>query len=199
MADSDPKADLRRYLQAARDALVWKLDGLSEYGMRRPMTATGTNLLGLVKHMAGVELGYFGDTFGRRFPESLPWYDNMDDDTGTDFWASEDESHDDIVGLYRRVWAFADETIESNPLNAAGEVPWWPPERRNTTLHRILVHVIAEIHRHAGHADIVRELLDGAIGMRADAPNLPDLDTDKWAEYHEKLERVARAAGSARS
>jgi uncharacterized damage-inducible protein DinB len=196
MTDADPKADLRRCLQAARDALVWKLDGLSEYDMRRPMTPTGTNLLGLVKHMAGVEIGYFGDTFGRRFPESLPWYDNMDDDPSADFWASEDESHDDIVGLYRRVWAFADEAIESNPLDATGEVPWWQPERRTTTLHQMLVHVIAEIQRHAGHADIVRELIDGAIGMRADASNLPDQDGDTWAEYREKLERVARAAGS---
>jgi len=199
MTDSDPKADLRRYLQAARDALLWKLDGLSEYDMRRPVTPTGTNLLGLVKHMAGVELGYFGDTFGRKFPESLPWYDNTDADPSADFWASEDESHDDIVGRYRRVWAFADETIEPAPLDAVGEVPWWPPERRETTLHRVLVHVTAEIHRHAGHADIVRELIDGAIGMRADATNLPDLDADKWAEYREKLERGARAAGSARS
>ncbi|SFW81347.1 DinB family protein [Amycolatopsis australiensis] len=199
MTDSDPKADLRRYLQAARDALVWKLDGLSEYDMRRPMTPTGTNLLGLVKHMAGVELGYFGDTFGRKFPESLPWYDNMDDEPGADFWASEDESQDDIVGLYRRVWAFADETIEPNPLDAAGMVPWWPPERRETTLHRVLVHVIAEINRHAGHADIVRELVDGAIGLRADASNLPDLHADSWAEHREKLERVARAAGPVQS
>ncbi len=195
----DPKTDLRRYLQAARDALVWKLDGLSEYDMRRPMTTTGTNLLGLVKHLAGVELGYFGDTFGRKFPEPVPWYDAMDDDPSADFWASEDESHDDIVGLYRRVWAFADETIESTPLDAVGEVPWWPPERRETTLHRVLVHVLAEINRHAGHADIVRELIDGAIGLRAGAANLPDHGADTWAEYRAKLERVARAAGSAQS
>lgn len=199
MTDSDPKADLRRYLQAARDVLVWKLDGLSEYDMRRPMTTTGTNLLGLVKHLAGVELGYFGDTFGRKFPEPLPWYDNLDDDPRADFWASEDESRDDIVGLYRRVWAFADETIESNPLDAVGEVPWWPPERRETTLHRVLVHVIAEINRHAGHADIVRELIDGAVGLRADASNLPEEGAGTWAEYREKLERVARAAGSVQS
>ena len=199
MTDSDPKADLRRYLQAARDALVWKLDGLSEYDMRRPMTPTGTNLLGLVKHLAGVELGHFGGPFGRKFPEAIPWYDTMDDDPSADFWASEDESHDDIVGLYRRVWAFADETIESNPLDAIGVVPWWPPERRETTLHRVLVHVIAEINRHAGHADIVRELIDGAIGLRAGASNLPELEADTRAEYREKLERVARAAGSAQS
>ena len=193
MTDSDPKSDLRRYLQAARDALVWKLEGLSEYDMRRPMTPTGTNLLGLVKHMAGVEIGYFGDTFGRPFPESLPWYDAMDEDPNADFWASEDESHDDIVGLYRRVWAFADETIASNPLDGVGEVQWWSPERRKVTLHQILVHVTTEIHRHAGHADIVRELIDGAAGLRANGSNLPDLDTDKWAAYRDKLERIARA------
>ncbi|MFD9737841.1 DinB family protein [Umezawaea sp. NPDC059074] len=196
MTDSDPKADLRRYLQAARDALLWKLDGLSEYDVRRPLTPTGTNLLGLVKHMAGVEIGYFGDTFGRKFPEPLPWYDTMDDDPSADFWATEDETREDIAGLYRRVWAFADETIESTPLDTTGEVPWWPPDRRVTTLHRILVHVIAELNRHAGHADIVRELLDGAIGLRADATNLPDLAADAWAEYREKLERIARAAGT---
>ena len=64
MADYNPKADLRRYLQDGRDALLWKLDGLSEYDIRRPLVPTGTNLLGLVKHVTWVELGYFGDTFG---------------------------------------------------------------------------------------------------------------------------------------
>jgi hypothetical protein len=73
MAGSDPKADLRAYLQAARQALLWKLEGLSEYDIRRPMVPPGTNLLGLVKHVAGVELGYFGDTFGRPFDEPLTW------------------------------------------------------------------------------------------------------------------------------
>jgi len=193
MTDSDPKADLRRYLQNAREALVWKLDGLSEYDMRRPMTPTGTNLLGLVRHMTGVELGYFGDTFGRKYPESIPWYESIEDDPSADFWATEEESHEDVVGLYRRVWAFADDTIESNPLDAVGEVPWWPAERRKVTLHRVLVHVVAEINRHAGHADIVREYIDGAIGMRQAATNLPDLDADTWAAYREKLERIARA------
>ncbi len=72
MALSQPKADLQRYLQSARDALVWKLEGLSEYDVRRPLTPTGTNILGLVKHAAGVELGYFGDTFGRPFGEVVP-------------------------------------------------------------------------------------------------------------------------------
>ena len=78
---SDPKAELQGYLQGARDALVWKLDGLSEYDIRRPMTPTGTNLLGLVKHCAGTELGYFGFVFGRPADEPTPW---IDDDRGTE-------------------------------------------------------------------------------------------------------------------
>jgi hypothetical protein len=70
--EPNPKADLLRYLQDGRDALLWKLDGLSEYDIRRPLTPTGTNLLGLVKHIASVELGYFGDTFGRPFFDEEP-------------------------------------------------------------------------------------------------------------------------------
>jgi hypothetical protein len=73
MSAPDPKADLRTYLQGARDALLWKLSGLPEYGIRRPLTPTGTNLLGLVKHAACVELGYLGDTFGRPTGER-PWF-----------------------------------------------------------------------------------------------------------------------------
>jgi Protein of unknown function (DUF664) len=71
MAGSDQKSDLHRYLRTGREALVWKLDGLSEYDVHRPLTPTGTNLLGLVKHLATVETGYFGEVFGppvRRVP-----------------------------------------------------------------------------------------------------------------------------------
>jgi len=194
MTDSDPKADLRRYLQTARDALLWKLDGASEYDIRRPMTRTGTNLLGLVNHMAGVEAGYFGDCFRRQFDESLPWMEE-DAEPNADMWATADESRDDIVALYRRVWAHADTTIETLPLDATGEVPWWPTDRREPTLHRLLVHVTAEIHRHAGHADIVRELIDGAAGLRDGNTNMPDGDPAWWEAYRTKLEQAARAAG----
>ena len=76
MPVTDPKDDLRRYLQRGREALLWKLDGLSEYDVRRPLVPTGTNLLGLVKHVASVESGYLGETFGRPFPEALPWLDD---------------------------------------------------------------------------------------------------------------------------
>jgi hypothetical protein len=196
MTGPDPKADLHRYLQLGREALRWKLDGLSEYDVRRPMVPTGTNLLGIVKHVASVEAGYFGETFDRPFQEPLPWFDEGAE-PNADMWATAEESREGIVGLYHRVWAHSDATIEALPLDAIGHVPWWPPERREVTLHRILVHMIAETHRHAGHADIVRELVDGAVGLRVDNDNMAPGDRAWWDSYRSRLERVAKEAGSA--
>src|SRR5882757_6952984 len=154
---SNAKDDLRHYLQQARDALLWKLDDLSEYDARRPLTRTGTNLLGLVKHVASVELGYFGETFGRPSGVPLPWFE-PDAEPNADMWATPDESRAEIIGLYHRAWAHSDATIDALALDAIGHVPHWPAERSTVTLHRILIHMTAETHRHAGHADIVREL-----------------------------------------
>ncbi|HET9443001.1 MAG TPA: DUF664 domain-containing protein, partial [Acidimicrobiales bacterium] len=97
------------------------------------------------------------------------------------------------VGLYRRVWAHADATIEALDLDARGRVPWWG-EQGDTTLQRVLVHVVAETHRHAGHADLVRELVDGAAGLRDGSSNLPDADPAWWEAYRERVERAAREA-----
>jgi uncharacterized damage-inducible protein DinB len=197
MTGSDDKAVLKRYLQVARDALLWKLDGLSEYDVRRPMTPTGTNLLGLVKHVASTELGYLGETFDRPSDEPLPWFDD-DAEPNADMWATADQSREEIVGLYHRVWAHSDATIDALDLDAIGHVPWWPADRSETTLHRILVHVIAETDRHAGHADIVRELIDGGAGLRADNDNLPPGDEAWWRDYRERLERAAQEAAAQR-
>jgi hypothetical protein len=192
-AGPDPKADLHRYLQTGREAMLWKLDGLSEYDARRPLVPTGTNLLGLVKHLVGVELGYFGDTFGRPVADPPPWL--ADADPNVDMWATAGESRESIVALYRRAWAHADATIDALALDAPGRVPWWPEDRADVTLHRVLVHVIAETHRHAGHADIVRELVDGAVGHRRDNDNMPPGDRQWWQAHRDRVERAARQAG----
>ena len=192
---TSPKADLHRYLQIAREALLWKLDGLSEYDIRRPLVPTGTNLLGLVKHVASVEAGYLGDTFGRPFGEPLPWFDD-DAELNADMWATPEESRADIVGLYHRVWANSDATIEALSLDALGQVAWWPAERREVTLHQILIHVIAETNRHAGQADIVRELIDGTVGLRQDNDNMVPGDKAWWDDYRNRLEQAAREASS---
>ncbi len=191
MLDSDGQADLRRYLQDARDTLLWKLDGLSEYDIRRPLVPTGTNLLGLVKHVTGVEMGYFGDTFGRPCADQMPWDES---DPMSDMFASPSESRDLITGLYRRAWAHSDATIDALPLDAVGHVPWWPADRNEVTLHHILVRVATETARHAGHADIVRELIDGAAGWTPSQSNLPPGDQPWWQAHYDRVERSAQQA-----
>ncbi len=140
-----------------------------------------------------MEFGSLGDTFGRPSGEPLPWFDEGAE-ANADMWATVDESREQIVGLYRRAWAHSDATIQALALDAIGYVPWWPQDRNEVTLHRILVHMIAETHRHAGHADIVRELIDGATGLRADNDNMPEGDRAWWEDYRGRLERSARAA-----
>lgn len=192
MDSEELKGDLLRYLRVSREALLWKLDGLSEYDVRRPMVRTGTNLLGLVKHVASVEAWYLGDVFGRPFGEPLPWFDEGAE-ANADMWATSDESRDDVIGLYRRAWRHSDATVDALALDAVGDVPWWRPDG-SVTLHRMLIHVIAETNRHAGHADIVRELIDGAAGFTSDNGNLPALDAAAWAAHVDTVERAAQQA-----
>jgi uncharacterized damage-inducible protein DinB len=190
---TDPKEVLHRYLQQSRDALLWKLEGLSEYDVRRPLVPTGTNLLGLVKHVASVEAGYLGEIFDRPSPESLPWFDDGAEDNA-DMWATADQSREFITDLYKRVWVHSDETIDALPLDAPGVVPWWREETKNVTLQTIIVHMIAETNRHAGHADIVRELIDGRAGRREADLNLDD--SYDWPGHVARVEAAARQASA---
>jgi hypothetical protein len=186
---ADAKEMLHEYLRSVRGALLWKLDGLSEYDIRRPLTPTGTNLLGLVKHLSIVEARYFGETFGRPFPEHLPWWDD-DAEPNADGWATENETRAQIIDCYQRVWKHADATIHALGLDAPGRVPWWP--RPDVTLHTMLVHVLTETSRHVGHADILREGLDGAVGMSSDNSNLPEHDPAWWKDNHARIEKAAQ-------
>ncbi|MER5798766.1 DinB family protein [Streptomyces sp. RLB3-17] len=194
MIDAFAKDNLHERLRRDRKALLWKLDGLSEYDARRPLTATGTNLLGLVKHVATVEAGYFGEVFDRPSPEPLPrWQDY----NGSDLWATEDETRDQIIGFYRRTWEHSDATINDLPLDAPGHVPWWPEPYLNTNLFAIMVHVLGETNRHAGHADILREGVDGRTGMRPE--HEMQIDEDARTAYCAKIEQAARSASSAKA
>ncbi len=193
MTGSPAKAELQSYLQRGREAVLWKLDGLSEHDVRRPLTPTGTNLLGLVKHLAGVDAGYLGEVFGRPFPEPLPWA-AADAEPNADMWATAEESREDVVGLYHRVWVHSDATVADLELDSPGSVPWWPEGRRSVSLHTVLVHLVAETQRHAGHADIVRELVDGAAGVRRGQENLAPGDREWWVGYRGRVAAAARAA-----
>jgi len=196
MTGTDPKADLHHYLRDARTAVVWKLDGLSEYDARRPLTPTGTNLLGLVKHLTSVELLYFGWAFDRPFPRFVPWFrpDLPPEEAppNADKWATPEESRAYILGTYADACRHADATIEALDLDALGTTPWLIGGPH--TLHRLLTHVIAECHRHAGHADIVRELIDGTAGLAPDIAFLPSGEAGWWAEYRDRVEKAAVSA-----
>jgi Protein of unknown function (DUF664) len=163
------------------------LDGLSEYDIRRPMTPTGTNLLGLVKHLAGVEFSYLGDSVGRPAPVTLPWVDDDSIWDGADMWAKAEETREYLVSMYQTAWTHSDESIEQLGLEAPAEVAWWPEERRTTTLGSLLVRVVAETAHHAGHTDIVRELIDGHTGSDHDEVG----DADYWANYVDQLQQAA--------
>jgi len=185
---SDMKGELHGKLHASRAVMLSKLDGLSEYDRRRPMTPTGTNLLGLVKHLAGVEYSSLGESFGYPAPERMSWVEDGSIWQGADMWAKPDESSEYITGLYRRACAHADGVIASLDLDSPGSVPHWPEDRRDTTLGVLLVRVLAETAQHAGHADIIRELLDGKGG-----PDQGSIDEGQWREYIARVQAAADA------
>ena len=193
MSINDPKDVLRRYLDVAHDALLWKLDGLSEYDIRRPLTPTGTNLLGVTKHLAAVELEYFGIVFDRPHGVPFPW-DDGDGIPNGDMFATLDESRADVLAMLATARSTAMATIEALDLDTEGHVPWWGDAGNPVTLHRILAHMIAEFHRHLGQIDILREGLDGAAGYREDADNMADLSADDWPAYCQQLEQIAAEA-----
>ena len=187
----DPKRIIHRYLDNQRKALLAKLDGVSERDVRWPMTRTGTNLLGLVKHVASIELGYFGEVFDRPSNVPLPWFDEGAE-TNADMWATAEESRGTSSRCISRRQSTQTPLSRRSTLDSPGRVPWWPAERQQVTLQQIMVHVTVEIARHAGHADIIRELIDGAAGDNDG--NLPDQTAQEWASYRLRLEEAAAEA-----
>lgn len=186
------KEHLNEHLRWAREALVWKLDGLSEYDVRRPLTSTGTNLLGLVKHCAIWESRYLGEPFDRPFPEPLPrWDDEVA--TGTDSWVTEHETRADVIGLYRRVARHSDATIASLALDTVGYVPWW---QEDVPLLNVIVHCLTDTTRHAGHADILREGLDGSVGVGPGSAPRHGRDESFWKTRLSMIEAAAQAAAA---
>lgn len=149
------KESLQVSLDRHRDAVLFKLEGLDDEQLRRPMTPSGTNLLGLVKHLASVEYGWFCTTFGR---EAEPlWFDPFEEE---DMTVSDSESTADIVEFYGRARTTADLAIAELDLDTPG-ASW---SGNTVSMRWVLIHMLEETARHAGHMDIVRELIDGATG-----------------------------------
>ncbi|MFJ8918109.1 Uncharacterized damage-inducible protein DinB (forms a four-helix bundle) [Streptomyces sp. LamerLS-316] len=148
------KESLHASLDRHRDVVLWKLEGLDDEQLRRPMTPTGTNLLGLVKHLATVEYGWFCSTFGRETEDF--WFDTSADD----MTIAPDETTEQILAFYARARAAADLSIAETDLDATG-TSW---NGKTVSMRWVLIHMIEDVLRHAGHMDIVRELIDGAVG-----------------------------------
>jgi uncharacterized damage-inducible protein DinB len=180
---------LLHYLQRERDHLVGTLDGLSEYDVRRPMTESGTNLLGLVKHVASVELGYLCDSLGRPHGIELAWDNEEAYEWAADMYAAADESRESLLDLYRQSWALGDANVRELGLDAPASVPWWREDQRETTVGRLVVHMLDETAHHAGHADIVRESLDGRGGRDHDDFG----DAEKWTALLARIQEAADA------
>ncbi len=150
------KESLKVSLDRHRDAVLWKLEGLGDDDLRRPMVPSGTSLLGLVKHLGSVEYGWFCETFGRQ-TEPLP-YDEHDPES--DMRARPDETTEDILAFYGRARAAADRVIDELDVEDTGTA-WFGDA---VTMRWVLIHMIEETARHAGHIDILRELIDGMAG-----------------------------------
>ncbi|MYR98093.1 MULTISPECIES: DinB family protein [unclassified Streptomyces] len=150
----DEKESLHVSLDRHRDVVLWKLEGLDDEQLRRPMTPTGTNLLGLVKHLATVEYGWFCSPFGRATEPF--WFDPATED----MVAGPDETTADILAFYARARAAADASIRETDLETTGTV--W--DGRVVSMRWVLIHMLEDTVRHTGHMDIVRELIDGAVG-----------------------------------
>lgn len=183
----DLKAELLSVLQRGRAVMLTKLDGLSEYDRRRPSTPTGTNLLGLVKHLAGLEYGYLGEAFGRAPSERPSWFRD-DPYAEIDMWATPDESSDYIAGVYRQACAHSDRTITELDLDSPGHVEHWADGHRGTTLGVLLIRMVAETAQHVGHADIIREQIDGRLG---DDEATVDADAIFWRDRRSRVQEAA--------
>jgi hypothetical protein len=188
MNEEFERETLTHYFTRQFDDLLSKIDGLSEYDARRPLTRTGTNLLGLVQHAGAVVLGYAHLPWGRELGRELMWEDT-DEEPDIDLRVLPGVTRDQVLQLAADGRAAMLELLQG-PLDATGEVPWWGPNGR-VTVHRVAVHVVAEVARHAGHADILRELIDGEAGMRLGGTTVPNRDAAATQERANRIQADA--------
>ncbi len=147
------------YLREARGEVLRAVHGVDEYEARRPLTRSGTNLLGIVKHLAIVEHDYVATRAGYSEVIAPRWDVAADQADNFDLWLTADESAAEIIDYYLAVARNTERAAADLPADATVTVPWWtPPE---STFDRLLVHLVAETAQHAGHLDILREGIDG--------------------------------------
>lgn len=147
---------LVRYLDTYRGIIVFKAEGVERSAGIEPLVPSGTSLLGIVKHLAYVERWWFQAVLGQREVE-FPW---SEDDPDADWRIEQDESVDDIINLYRGEFAESQAILEG--IGSLDDL--FPQGDDQISARRVVIHMIEETARHAGHADILRELIDGSTG-----------------------------------
>lgn len=177
----DHRRQLLHYLERTRGDVLRAVAGVDEFDARRALTPSGTNLLGLVKHLATVENGYVRCT---AFPSRIepPWADDESMEANAELWLTPDQTADEILDLYAAVALETEDAARRLPPDAPATVRWW--REPGTTFDRLLVHLVAETAQHAGHLEILREGLDGQ-GDRWD-----ERDPDRGADWHTQYRRA---------
>lgn len=143
-------------LERHRDAILWKLDGLTDEQLRTSPLPSGMTPIGLVKHLASVEYGWFCATFDR--PHEPLGFDIHDENA--DFRVAADEPTADVLAFWSRARAAADEAVAEIDLDTTGTA-WFGDE---VSMRWVMIHMVEELARHAGHMDVMRELIDGTTG-----------------------------------
>jgi uncharacterized damage-inducible protein DinB len=148
------KEVLAGFLDHYRATMLAICGGLSEEDLRRSLVPSGTTLLGIVKHLAYVERGWFQEHVANE-PFDYPF---DDDDPDGDFHVGDDETSEDVFELYRAACERSREALAAASLDD----PILNPKRsRDFNVRWVVVHMIEETARHVGQADIIREQLDG--------------------------------------
>lgn len=152
------KEVLGGFLDHYRRTLLDVCAGLSEEQLHRAMVPSGTSLLGLVKHLAYTERGWFQENVAN---EKFDYPFDTDDDVDADFRVAEDETSDEVIELYERACARSRQALEAASLD---DLVQNPERSADYNVRWVVVHMIEETARHVGHADILREQLDGRTG-----------------------------------
>jgi Protein of unknown function (DUF664) len=156
----DEKAALAWFLTAQRDSVAAILAGLDDRALRTPVVPSGWTPLGLVEHLGYAERHWFQQVLlGRADPVRWPG------GPGGPFTSG--RPVEDVIAFYRAQCSRSDEILAATPLGTvpAGTHPDPELAAQTTDLRRIVLHMIEETARHAGHLDLARELLDGRTGL----------------------------------
>ena len=153
---------LEAFLDFHRQVLVSKVDGISENEARHRRVPSKTTLAGLIKHMIGVERGWFQEVLAGRKPEDI----GPNVGGGDESWdLAENETVSSLIKEYEQTCEQSRQTAARFALEDA--VP--EPDIGQVSLRWVYVHMIEETARHVGHADILREQTDGAAGIDGDS------------------------------